>query len=119
MCGRRLDLGAMHQPALARIEAVTPMQRAAVVPKNHVTFAPFLAKGELRLRCMRPERIEQRFALIERHSQYIAIAPTSQEESRSAGFRMHSHERVVRARRLARIRNFLVPLAHLSGAVIG
>ncbi len=32
---------------------------------------------------------------------------------------MHSHERVVRARRLARIRNLLVPLAHLSGAVVG
>src|ERR1700730_5340731 len=41
----RLDLGAMHQAARARIERIAPVQGAAVVANQNVAYLPLLAEG--------------------------------------------------------------------------
>jgi hypothetical protein len=53
----------VHEAPRGRVESVSSMERAAVVPKEKIADTPLLPEGEARLRGMRPEFIEQRFAL--------------------------------------------------------
>src|SRR5207249_4732781 len=114
-----LDLGAIHEAPRVRVERVAPVQRAAVVPDQHGAHLPLLAKSELRLRRVRPQFVEQRFALGEREAQDVAVAPPPQEQALAAGLGVRAHEGVMRARRPPRIGELLIPLAHDTGAVVG
>src|SRR5882762_2246250 len=97
-----LDLGAVHEAPRVRIERVAPVQRAAVVPDQHVAHLPLLAEGELALSRVRPQFVEQRFALDQFHADDIAVAPPPEKEAGAPGLGMRADERVLRARRLAR-----------------
>ena len=70
----------MHQAPRGGIEGIAPVQGAAVVPHHHVADAPFLAEDELRLRRVRPQRIEQRLALREFQPLDVAIAAPTEEQ---------------------------------------
>jgi len=58
-----LDLGAMHDAPRVGAEGVAPVQHREVVPHQEIADLPFMAHGELGLRGMGSERIEQSFAV--------------------------------------------------------
>src|SRR5712691_13249650 len=58
-----LDLAAMHDAPRLGIERIAPMQDREIVPHEQVADLPLVAHGELRLRRVRPQRVEQRLAL--------------------------------------------------------
>src|SRR6185312_6580213 len=101
------------------VKRVPPVQRAAVVPHEHVTRAPLLTKGELGPRCMRPQLVEQRLALRELQTRHVAVAPPAEEQALAAGFGMRAYDPVMRAGCLSRIGELAIALAHQAGAVIG
>src|SRR5882762_11914698 len=76
-----LDLGAVHEAPRVRIERIAPVQRAAVVPDQHVAHLPLLAEGELGLSRVGPQLIEQRFALVQLHADDAAVAPAPEKEA--------------------------------------
>src|SRR5687767_7591994 len=106
------DLGTVEQAPRARIEGVAAVERAAVVPHHHVADAPLLAEGEARLRCMPPQLVEQPLAFFELEAHDVAVAPPAEKETLASGFRMRAHQRMARARRLPRIADCAVTLAH-------
>src|SRR5258705_3084216 len=114
----RLDLGAMHQATRGRIERVSPVQRAAVVPDQHVSHPPLLAEHVLGSGGVRPEFVEQCFALVQVHSDDGAVAPAAEEQTLAAGLRMRADERMARSGRFARVGHFRVAFAPHSSAVV-
>src|SRR5688500_3722579 len=58
---RAACLRAMHDAALGRIERVTSMQRAPVVPDQQVARLPPMVPRHRVADCALPQRIEQRF----------------------------------------------------------
>src|SRR5258706_10702776 len=114
-----LDLGAMHKTPRVRIERIAPVQRAAVVPDQDVARPPLLAESELASRRVRPQFVEEGFALVQLHADDVAVAPAPEKEAGAPGLGMRADERVLRARRLARIGHILIALAPDAGAVVG
>src|SRR5262249_59062954 len=94
------------------------MQGAAVVPEEEIAGFPLLAERVFGPGGVRPELVEQRFALVELEADDVAVAPASEEQALAAGLGMRTHQRMPRAGRLARIGDLLVALAHDSCAVV-
>src|ERR1051326_7824360 len=70
-----LDLRAVHHPARARIERVAAVHRAAVVPHHEIARAPVVPPRQRVARRVRPDLVEQRVALFERHPLDVRVAP--------------------------------------------
>src|SRR5579863_7655194 len=98
-----LDLGAVHDAAALRIERIAAVHHATVVPQDQVARPPLLVPLEFRLRRMRPQRVEQGFALCERQPRDVGVAAAAEEQGLLAGNRMSANDRVLGADRLAGI----------------
>ncbi len=81
--------------------------------------APLVAPGQLRLRGVGPQPIQQRLALLQRQTREVGIGATPQEQCLAPGHRMGAHERVPRSRRVARVLLRGVAGAQAPGAVAG
>jgi hypothetical protein len=107
----------MHDAPRFRIEGVPPVQDRKVVPHQQIAHVPFVAHRKLRLRRVRPERVEQRFALGEGEPDDVTIRPAAEEERLAAGRRIGAHERMSGADGLPHIGDFRISLAQETGAV--
>src|SRR5689334_6653658 len=114
---RALDLRTQHIPALVRVERRALVHHAPVVPHQQVADVPLLKPRELFACGMRPQSIEQRFALFERQPDNVAQRPSAQIERTAVRHRMADHDRMHRAGRFSRITHVLVTLAQLPGTV--
>src|SRR5215475_9616682 len=96
-----LDLCTVHNAPRAGIEGVTPVQHREIVPHQQIADLPFVAHQEARLRCVRPQSIEQRIAIGHLHTNDIAVWAAAQKQSLSPGSRFGAYQRMGRSYRLA------------------
>lgn len=61
------------------------MHRHAVVADNDLTELPFVPIAEPTLRRVRPEFVEQRFALLQSHARDVAVGTVGEEDRLVAG----------------------------------
>src|SRR6516162_8436860 len=112
-----LDLAPMHDAPRFRVERVPPMQHGEIIPHQKITNLPFMAHHKARLRGMGPERIEQGLALDYLKAEHISIRPPAEKQRLASGFRIGANQRMVRARGLPNVGDFLVALAQHTRAV--
>src|SRR4029077_5541956 len=115
-CQHRLadDLRAVHQPAQALVEGVAAVHYAAIVPHHEIADAPLLVPGEALLGGVRPYRVEQLLALVDREAVDVGAGPAAQEQRLAPGHRMQADEGMHGARRAPRIEGALEALAQLA-----
>src|SRR5690242_17418695 len=107
----------MHDAPGLGIEGIAPMQHAEIVPHENVAHLPAMAHGKARLGRMRPQRIEQAFALGQVKAEHICIRTPAEEESLAAGPWLGANERMMRANSLADVGDLFVSLAQHAGTV--
>ena len=113
-----LDLGAVHDAPRSRIERVAPVHDAAVVPEDEIAGAPVMTPRQRVGSRNLPDAIEQRVGFIERQPFEPRVAPASEIQMASAGFRMHADQRVQRAWRDAWIVGRSDASTDVSAAVV-
>src|SRR6266478_49169 len=106
-----LDLAPMHDAPRSGIEGVAPMQHGEIVPHQKVADLPFMAHDKAWLRGMGPERIEQGLALDHPKTKHISIRPPAEKKRLAPGFRIGADQRMVRARGVPDVSDFVVALA--------
>src|SRR5712671_7413304 len=99
-----LELRSVHQPASCGVQGVAAMHGAAIVPPYQIADAPILTPREFLLRRMRPEKVQEAFALRDRKADDIGIDPASKEQRLATGFRMGADDRLARSGHLSRLR---------------
>src|SRR5262249_39377644 len=98
-----LDLGAVHDPARARIERIASMHSAAIVPKDKIAYAPDVLPSEFRPIDEAPQFVEQRFGICQLEPDQIGVAPTAEIQHPPTRVRVLAHQWMHRARRGQRI----------------
>src|SRR5262249_12744666 len=72
-----LDLATVHDAPRLWIERVASVQHGKIVPHQEISDLPPVAQGEVGLRCMRPQCIEQRFTLRHLKAEHVSVWTTS------------------------------------------
>src|SRR5215470_20347269 len=101
----------MHEPSPAFVESIAAVHDAAIVPQHEIADAPFLVPGEALLRGVRPCRIQQLLALLERKAVDVGARPPAEEQRLALAHRMQANQRMHRTRRLADIERALEAFA--------
>src|SRR6476646_8346478 len=112
-----LDLAAMHDAPRLRVERIAPVQYGKIVPHQHVAHLPFVAHGEARLRRVRPECVEQRFALRHFETDYVGIRAAAEKQRLTSSLRLSAHQGMMCADRQPDVSDFLGALAQHARAV--
>jgi len=84
----------MHHAPCIGVERVAPVHHATIVPEKKVALAPMVRKCVLRLGRMRPQQIEQLFALGDRQAFDVTIAAATEKQGASSRHGVYSHERM-------------------------
>ena len=86
--GPSLDLRPVHHAPRGRIERITSVHRAAIVPQHQVTLAPLMAPAKPVAVDMFPKLLDQRFGLGQIQTIDIGIPPAAKIQRGAPGFGM-------------------------------
>jgi phosphate-selective porin len=114
-----LDLRAVHDAPRPGIKRIAAVHDAPVVPQDEIAWSPLVAPRQALSSRDVPDAIEQFVGFVEREPLQPGVATAPKVEMASSRFRMHTDERVQRARRGAWVVSRRDARADVAAAVEG
>ena len=89
-----LDLGSMHDPAIASIKRVATVHGATIVPQHEVAFTPTMVPTEFFACAGLPDCVEEPLGFFNLESLDVGVLAPAEIDRRSVSFRMNMNCRM-------------------------